>query len=457
MKQIKRRAALVVLLAGVVLAGLVIFLVVYALNASTWALFPSNGHLYTNGVMTRAGSISDRDGTVLAYTEDGTRKFHRDSTVRRATLHVVGDPEGYISTGIHNAFRAQITGYSPIFGTFNVQDVGRDIRLTVSSELCVAALKALGSHSGTVAMYNYRTGEVVCMVSTPTYDITDKDSAKRALEHGYKGVYLNRCLSSVYTPGSTFKIVTAAAALETYGDAAFDRAYTCGHGAEIGGEWVSCLGNHRTVTLKDAFVNSCNGYFSQLAVDLGPDTLTKYAEKCGFNRSFSLDGIEAATSRFSLKEGIRSAELGWAGIGQYTTLANPLHELTLMGAIAGGGEAVTPYLVESVGEDGTLRALSHGSRRMLERNTADKLRALMRSAVTEHYGDDRFGGLTVYGKTGTAEVGEGKRPHAEFVGFCENTSVPLAFAVVVENAGSGNGAAVDAAASVLKAAKKALS
>lgn len=196
------------------------------------------------------------------------------------------------------------------------------------------------------------------MVSTPTYDVNQKPDVDGDESGRYTGVYINRFLSSSFVPGSTFKLVTAAAALQTAEDMD-QRAYTCHRGVEIDGEWVGCLGNHGTLTFREALAQSCNAYFAQLAVELGAETLTKTAERMGFNQAFDLDGIPAKKSTLDLS-GIREIDLAWAGMGQYTTLANPLQYLTMMGAIANGGVPVKPYMVESITSPAGLRSGSAG-------------------------------------------------------------------------------------------------
>ncbi|MBQ5590718.1 MAG: penicillin-binding protein, partial [Clostridia bacterium] len=228
-------------------------------------------------------------------------------------------------------------------------------------------------------------------------------------------------------------------------------------GVMINGEWISCLGNHGTLTLKDALAKSCNAYFSQLAADLGEDTLTKYAEKAGFNKSFSMDGVKAKTSYFNVKGG-RDIDFAWAGMGQYTDMMNPLQYLTLMGAIANEGVAEEPYMVSSIKTQANVPLkFSFGGTygRMMKTKTAKELTELMRNNVKQTYGDWNFPGLNVCAKSGTAEVKD-QRPHAVFVGFNNDDDLPLAFVVLVENGGSGAGVAGPVANRVLQKCKEVL-
>lgn len=452
MKQMTIRAVILAIICSVFCAGLVILCSFYAVQGEDWALYPANGHIFTNGEITRAGDITDRNGKVLATTKNGKRVYNDSETVRKATLHAVGDPYGNISTGLHNAFLSQLVGYDRLDGAYQFADKGNDIATTLDSEVCAAAYNALGSRKGTVGVYNYKTGEVLCMVSTPSYDVEDDDEAARAKSGEIDGVYVNRFISSLYPPGSTFKLITTAAALDKFGDEAYDREYKCNHGVTIEGEDISCMGYHGKLTLKKALAVSCNSYFSQLAVDIGKEKLTEYAEKMGFNKNFNIDGIAAKTSYFDVNSA-RNIDLAWAGMGQYTNLMNPLQYMTAMGGIANGGVPVKPYFISSIkshtGMTVRIGKAKNGTR-MLPTDIANKLSDLMASNVEINYGEWNYPGLDLCAKSGTAEVGGDKTPNAVFVGFTRNEDLPLAFVVVIENGGSGSEYAGSVANTVLQ-------
>jgi len=437
--------------------GLGILVIIYFFWGTAWAKSPYNTLLYTNGELTRAGVITDRNGTILAETINGKRVYNSDVSIRKSTIHLVGDPFGYIGTGLHSSYFSALTGYGPINGSFSVHGTGNNIELTLDSTVCSAALKALGKYSGTVGVYNYKTGETICMVSTPTYDYNSASDTAKAKNGTYNGVFVNRFISSTYTPGSTFKIVTAAAAIDTFSDA-YTRTYTCKGGTTINGEWLACAGNHGTLTLKDAFAYSCNSYFSQLALDLGKDKLAEYAKKFGFNDSYSISGIPCATSQYQVGSA-NQISLAWSGIGQYTDLINPLQYLTSIGAIANKGVPVKPYFIKSIKGgfefNTNLNLLKNGSR-VLSTSTANKVSELMDYAVQKNYKKSTFGSINVCGKSGTAEVEIGKEPNSLFVGFVDDDTLPLAFIVVVEGGGSGNSSAMTIANTVLQASKKSL-
>ncbi len=434
--------------------GLVLFVYRYLNHAESWAFFQTNRHAYTNGELTEMGTIKDRTGDVLAYTKDGKRCYHEDALVRMATVHAVGDSKGYISTGAQNALKDWLTGYNKLNGFYTYDGSGNDMQLTIDADTSVAAVKALGKFAGCVGVCNYKTGEMICMVSTPTFDVGDMDSVKKAESGELGSVYVNRFLSSLYTPGSTFKIVTASAVIDTLGEKAYDESYFCRYGTMIEDETLSCVGRHGDVQLKRAFSHSCNAYFSQTALSIGKNNMSRFADAFGFNKTFYLDGIACATSSYQVSEA-RNIDFGWSGIGQYTDQINPFQYLCDICAIARDGSYVQPYFVSRVTDSNgyPVHTAKTSEKRVLTKETAKRVAELMDYAVSDNYGKSTFGTLDVCGKTGTAEVGEGVE-NSLFVGFCKDEDLPLAFVVVVEGGGSGRSSALTVANKTLQAAKK---
>ncbi len=443
MKQVFSRSLIVLVITLFFCGGLLLFYGKLAVVGDNWVSYPTNRHIYTDGHLVKAGTIIDRNGEVLASTELGVRSFHESESVRKATVHAVGDLDGYVSTGVHTAFWKDLTGYDMLNGVYGA---GHDMTLTIDSDLSVTACEALGNRAGTVGVYNYKTGEILCMVSTPTFDPEDETGISRE-----KGVYVNRLLAGSYAPGSVFKLVTALSALENMGNWQ-KQEYTCKSGTTIGGEWLSCMGYHGQVGLEDSIVHSCNAGFAQFALDLGRDEITATAQKVGFNKTITMDGIECTPSLYEVDKA-NDIDFGWSGIGQYNDTVNPFQYLTFMGAIANNGVCVWPYLVEDIDSfSGFVKTVGTEKKRMMEKRSAKILSDMMRKAVTDRYGDGNFSGLELCAKTGTAEIGDKSTPHSWFVGFCREEEKPYAFVVVVENAGAGLGAAASVAAKVLKSA-----
>lgn len=447
MKTVGFRSIVLYLLLLVFVGGLGYFTFNLVLHGSQWAMQPYNGHLYADDSTVEMGQIKDRNGNLLAYTENGERIYSDSQAVRLALLHTVGDPYSNISTSVDFTMRGKLTGYNLITGlndtVFN--RLGRDITLTVDQNACVTAYQGLNGHNGAVIVYNYKTGEILCKVSAPAFDpgLVPDDVESRP------GVYVDNTLSGSFTPGSIFKIVTAAAAMEKWPDSWSTRSYDCAGSLEMGGDDVTCLHKdaHGTQDMYEALGNSCNVYFAQLARDVGREALEQKAEEMGFNRGLSFWNIQTAQSEIDLSD-CNDNQLAWAGVGQYTLLANPYHMMTLMGAIANGGEYTQPKLTKDVDLFSTLTG---GSRQLTTSTEASALKTLLRNNVKEYYGDWLFPeGLNVCAKTGTGEVGQEKAPNCWIVGFCDNADYPYAFAVLVEEGSGGIETAGNLAASVLR-------
>ena len=448
MKKIERRAFVCLALAIRISIGLAVFLVRYFLDGGDWASSAFNRHLYNSSGELSSGTVLDRDGDVLSQVVDGRRTYYDGATVRKATLHAVGDLQGNIGTGALNAFADKLTGYNLLNGAFGAQR-GSELYLTIDARYNYTAYEALGGRSGAVGVYNYETGEILCMVSAPSYDPLDVPEDIETSDR-YKGAYLNRFLSSAFTPGSVYKTVTLAAALEEIPDLT-DRTWTCEGSVQIGDETIVCSGTHGQQDIASAFANSCNVAFAQIAVELGAETLAEYTEKAGLTDSYSIDGLPTAKGSFDFA-GITDGQLGWAGVGQHRDQVNPASLMIYMGAVANGGKAAEPYLIGRTTSALGLPSLPHlttHTRRLVDADTAEMLADLMANNVTQTYGADRFPGMDICAKSGTAEVGEGQTPHAWFAGFLRGEETPYAFVVLVENGGGGSSVAGTVAAKVL--------
>lgn len=448
MKKIERRGVVCGILALLLAAGLGLFLVKYFLDGGDWASSPFNRHLYDTSGRLVVGTVLDRDGDVLSSGENGKRTYYENETVRKATLHAVGDLQGNIGTGALNAFADKLTGYNLLNGAFGA-DQGSELYLTIDARYNYEAYQALNGHAGTVAVYNYKTGETLCMVSAPSYDPLNVPKDIETNDR-YKGAYLNRFLSSTFTPGSVYKTVTLAAALEQLPDIE-SRTWTCTGSVQIGDETIVCSGTHGEQHIGDAFANSCNVAFAQMAEELGADSLKKYTEKAGLTDSYSIDGLPTAVGTFTFN-GMTTGQLGWAGVGQHKDQVNPCALMVYMGAIANGGKAAKPYLIsKTVSALGipSLPRISTKTGTLIAPGTAAKLADMMADNVEKTYGSKRFPNMDICAKSGTAEVGEGQTPHAWFAGFLRNEDAPYAFVVLVENGGGGSSVAGTVAGKVL--------
>ncbi len=445
MKQLKQRTLFILIFALLLCLGMGIFCGLYLVRGSAWVSSSVNQAAYSSGKLTQ-GTIYDRNG-ILLY-DCASQSYGDSALLRTATLHVVGDAQGNIATGARKLFAQKLVGYNPVTG---LSETGNNVYLSIDAELNETAYEALNGKSGTVAVYNYETGEILCLVSAPSYDPTSESqvAAVAAGDSQYTGAYMNRFLSSTYTPGSTFKIITAAAALENLDTDSF--TFECTGSLEIGGDTVTCPSAHGTLDFDTALAKSCNCAFAYLALQLGGETLEEYASAAGLLDSVDVSGYASASGSFTVAEdGTRN--LGWSGVGQYNDLVNPDAMLTLKGCIAGDGSAATPRLLSKVTTQLGLPAgiISTSTSSIgWSSATCETLQEMMRNNVLLTYGQDQFGDLAVCAKSGTAEVGSDVSPHAWFVGFIDDADNPYAFVVVVENGGSGASVAGSIAAKVL--------
>lgn len=448
MKRISNRMIFLLVLMAVLTLGTVAFLGSYFLHADDWVVFSGSPHVYTGSNLS-TGIVTDRKGKLLLDSTDG-RSYSADDALRKATLHLLGDRYGYISAPVLGDYADELVGFDLVNGLYSLAEVTNQATLTIDAETQKAAQAALSGRKGTIGVYNYKTGEILCAVTSPTYDPDNVPDIENDQTGAYDGVYLNRFFQTTYVPGSIYKCVTALAALETLPDA-MTRTYNCGGSCQIGGDTVNCNGIHGSTDLKGALANSCNVYFGLLAADLGADVLTRYAEKLGITSSLTFDGLSTASGNFDLTDAAQS-QIAWSGIGQHTNLVNACQYLTVMGAIANGGQAARPYLMASVNSPlgKGYQAKTQLLDRSLSQEACDRLTELMHNNVVTKYGQWQFPDLYVCAKSGTAELGPNDTPHATFAGFIRDDAYPLAFIVIVEHGGSGSATCAPIAGQVLK-------
>lgn len=429
MNRIAKRAKYLSIIIAIFLVCSFIFINDYRSSAHIWVVHPSNENIYHDGELTVAGTVHSSDGVQLLHSDSNGLAYSDDYFIRLSTLHVIGDKDNNITSGVLASKRDKLIGYDLLNGLFNAS-AENNINLTINAELSALAYQALGDQNGAIGVYNYETGEILSMVSKPSYDPYDVPDLTQDV---YEGVYINRVMNGLYVPGSIMKLVTAYAAIETI-DNIYEQTFECNHGVEIAGEWIDCNGYHGTQTFEQALANSCNASFAQIALQLGNDKLDEYAKKAGVTTSYNINGVKTSAGKFDVN-GVGQVDLAWAGIGQHTTLLNPMQFMLFSGAIANDGVLKSPHYIKNDSIFSSIDISDNGER-MMEFSTAEKLSALMRNNTINNYGDYNFPDLEVGAKTGTAEV-EDDYPHSWFTGFSNNPSTPLAFIVIVENDAGG--------------------
>lgn len=453
MNRIALRANITLVIALLLLVGFLFFVVEYSMNAEKWITSEGSPHVYNGKDNINTGVVTDRDNVILLDMRE-ERTYSNVEAIRKATVHWVGDRPGNVRAPALSEYALDMIGYDTINGLYSYGDSGGVAKLTLSSQVQTAALEALGDYKGTVAVYNYKTGEILCAVSTPTFD---PDNPPEATPQD--SFYYNRFAWGLYTPGSIFKIVTLAAAMETIPDLE-DRVYRCEGQLKIGEKIIRCDdGKHGDQTIKTAFRNSCNCAFAELALQLGGDTLQQYVEKFGLVSSMSVDGVNISAGSYTIESEDPNIqgndfEVAWSSIGQYKDQINPCSFMTFMGAVGNDGVVVSPHVVKEVSCDGDVSYIGKPryGERILSAESARRLCEYLENNVQTKYGAENFPGLTVGAKTGTAEV-DGAKPNAMFAGIVTDEKYPLAFIVAVEDGGYGRTVCVPIASSVLAACK----
>ncbi len=435
-------------------------------QGSRWATTQYNARLSNARKKIQMGTITDVYGVPLAYTdEDGARRYHSDKTTRRAMSQTVGDQMSMSGTGVETTQADVLLGMSGSLIDRTWQWLnktsyrGDNIRLTVDSELTRYIAEEFPSGKrGAVVVLNYKTGEILSMVSKPEYD--PQNLGNRSDAEAEDTAYLNRALQGLYTPGSVFKIVTTAAVLENLSGIT-DREMVCEGRRAFGGRTVVDAGGgknpHGTLGLQKAFTKSCNVSFASLSYELGANRMLKKAEDMGFNDNFKFRDIILYNSKFATKID-DVGELAWTGVGQGETLVTPLHMAMISASVANDGAMMEPQLIASITGVGNIQRVRTPTgvyKQVMSSSTASVIKKYMQKTVESGTGTAaQIDGYTVCGKTGTAQVSdvEGAAENAWFTGFVDDAQHPYAVAVVIEGGGSGGKAAAPLAAKALKAA-----
>jgi peptidoglycan glycosyltransferase len=434
----------------------------------------------------RRGTIYDRNGRALAYepAEEG------------APIRVYAEPSlaqtlGYVSglrigvTGIEATYNSTLLGLDRLSGVVDqvlrrpIQ--GSDVYLTVDSYVQRVAARALGNQRGAVVALDAHTGAVLAIVSRPGFD------PNRILDRSYvhsllagcgapdcDSPFLNRATQGLYTPGSTWKTVTLAAALDTgqvtpatvfdFGEPRRDASGRVTYVYPVEGFLIEDP-NHteRRLDLQGAYVHSANAAFARLAYEMDPATFVEYGQRFGFSRGTGeAPPIEIAANPSQLAagtgdlltDGVLRASTGF---GQGELEATPLGMALVAAAMANDGDVPTPHLIQAVQAPSGRRLQGEPGgdwiRDAVSPATARTVHDMMVAVVRDGSGRRAaVQGLTVGGKTGTAQLGGNAAPHAWFIGFAEDGERAVAIAVVVENGGSGSQAAAPIFARVADAA-----
>jgi penicillin-binding protein A len=497
-----RRLALYLVLAFAIVSGALSWWQV--IDAPTLAARQDNPQVIAARRSALRGSIFDANGRLLASSAvlDG---ISRRSYLDPAFSHVIGYASlRYGTTGVERAWDDLLTGRAdpnPLRDVVNDilarQPQPRDLTLTVDQRLQDYAAAQLGADVGAVVALDPRTGAILAMTSSPTFDPTPisgdpatAGDAMALINAGANNPLVDRARQGRYTPGSVMKVLTAAAALDagaitpqtTFADQPSEE--TDGFVVEGFRVLEHDLGSVTPALwpLSPALQVSSNVFFAHVGLELGTDAYLSYARRAGFcdplaigdasrylpvAASYVTAEVNADCAPFSDR-----AELAQASFGQGRVSVTPTQMALVAAAIANGGLIPEPYLVRDVRghaasptdgpTDRVLESYGGGSHRFVSEEAAREVRAAMVDAVEGPIGRLYAGsgavslygvsGVQTAGKTGTAELGPGQPPHSWFIGFApaqDGATPAIAIAVIVEGGGSGSGRAAPIGGAVM--------
>lgn len=456
--------------------GIIVYLTYFSLYKSEKiALDVSNPRIRAEEEDILRGSILDRNGNKIAYsqrTEDGRQK--RIYNKGEVYAHILGySSYVYGKTGLELAYNNILLGkeyggdvleviFQGIKNGFKSNDRrGYDVKLSIDKEAQEAAYKMLGNDKGAVAAINPKTGEILALVSKPTFNPGLIDIKFEEYNSDNKGTpFVNRASKGYYAPGSVFKIVTAAAAIENKPQIT-DETFNCVGGLKIGNYTLSDHGGtvHGKVSLNKAFRVSCNNAFGLIGIELGYDKLEDMAERFMFNKEIEVsdihDSLNIRTGNIKIDDENMKALIAQDAIGQHRVTTNPLHMALITSAIANNGVMMKPYIVKEVrSSDGSIieREKHEKLSTAVSRETADKIKGYMIETVKSGTATRaKITGVTVGGKTGSAENENHEETHSWFTAFAPAEDPEIAVAVIVEEGGQGGKRAAEIAREVIKA------
>lgn len=446
---------------------------IQVIKASEYQDMPSNNHTINKARFIKRGSIITADGLTLAESiqqADGT--YARSYPNGNLAAHVVGYySQQYGTMGIENTQNDTLTGskdYSSWQNALNslagISEPGNSVQLTIDSRIQRAAEQALAGRVGAIVALDPRNGAVLAWASAPTFDNTNIQAAIEAANAsgGADTSMYDRATLALYTPGSTFKVLTLASALEN-GLATLDTTYDSPGRMEIGGADVVSIGErgHGKISLAKAFALSSNTVFGQVADGLGAEKLVATARAFGYGQQLGLDFTTAASVMPNPEE-MTEWELAWAGAGQPVgqghtpgPQATVMQNALMAATIANNGIAMNPYVVSQIlAPDGTVLKTTHGRSlgQAVSSGTAAQVKQAMLDVVQNGTGSAAaIAGVKVAGKTGTAETNNANA-NSTFVGFAPYDTPTVAIAVVIEQNAKGEESAAAVGGQVLRAA-----
>ncbi|WP_125154012.1 peptidoglycan D,D-transpeptidase FtsI family protein [Clostridium rectalis] len=347
------------------------------------------------------------------------------------------------------------------FGEKEEEKYGNNLKTTLDYNIQKKAYELLGDNKGAVVVLNPKTGEILGLVSKPSFNPNKLEESWSDINKNNGRPLLNRATSGLYPPGSTFKVVTSVSAMENLNNVVNRRFDDNGVLEFNSKESLHNFGgaSYGNISFREAFVHSSNVVFGQLGLDLKNDKLKQTAEKFYFNKNIPSDGVVIENSSFPSLKNYEKGNIAQSAIGQSSILSTPMEMALVASTIANDGIMMKPYIVNEVishNEDSLKRIKPESIGQITTREIAGTIKGYMRGVVTEGSGSAAdVEGLKVCGKTGTADhkkEGSGAKPHSWFIGFAPYENPQVALAVIVEDGGQGGIAAASIASGIFRTA-----
>ena len=435
---------------------------------------PGNNHTIAKSAYVQRGAIITSDGITLAESvlqEDGS--YARSYPQGSLAAHTVGYMSTrYGTTGIEQTMNDTLTGHadysnwrSALYSLAGVSTPGSTVVLTINSQMQQAAEAALKNYgyTGAIVILNPKTGAVLAKASNPAYNASDLTSAIESSSED--GILIDRTTGALYPPGSSMKVITLSAALDT-GAYTLDTIVDAPASAIIGGGMVTNWNNsdYGQLTLREAFAKSANTTFANIGVDIGAETLVRYCNAFGYGQNLGKD-FSTLTSLMPDPKDMQEWELAWAAVGQpvgvqtdasgnHPSPAGPqitvMQNAVIAATIANGGIVMNPYVVDHVlSPEGVVVSTTEPSSlgQAVSAETAAAVKEAMIGVVDHGTGTAaQVAGTVVAGKTGTAEIGRTEDgediTNSLFIGFAPADDPTLVISICIENAPAGTAAAV---------------
>jgi peptidoglycan glycosyltransferase len=450
-----RLTALITVFALFFAAAITNLTYIQIVRAEYYQQLPNNNHTLRKNAFVQRGAIITSDGQTLVESvraDDGT--FYRNYPNGSVAAHTVGytSPQ-YGMTGIEQSSDKTLSGnanysnwHSALNSLAGIQTPGSSVVLTLNFEMQVAVEQVLAEHGykGAIVVLDPSTGAVLAKASYPTYDLQDIDYV---IQNGdaNAGPLVDRT-TQLYTPGSTYKLISLAAALDT-GKATLDSTFDAPATMEIGGREVSNDHNmeYGNIDLRTALALSANTVFGQLGVQVGANDLVRYSEAFGYDKVLGQD-FACTKSVMPVPGEMTEWEIAWAAcgqpVGEHESPAGPqatvMENAVMAATIANKGVTMNPYIIDHIlSPEGSTTASTKPQElgRAVSPQTAAEIGNAMLDVVSTGTGYAAgVDGYLVAGKTGTAQVGS-TSINSLFVGFAPYENPTLALSICIEGDG----------------------